>query len=87
MISRQRRWSPRSTTQGLADTFLGVWLLLMGDKSVPLGDLIFTLLGALAVAGVGLYVVQVSRGLPTPRRPILLVVDDLDRCTEEKTVA
>lgn len=36
--------------------------------------------------GIGAYVVWLGTGLSHPKRPVLLVVDDLDRCTAERTV-
>nr|WP_276310115.1 P-loop NTPase fold protein [Nocardioides speluncae] len=94
MISRQRRWSPRSTrSQLVADSLLGVWVLLLLGWGLWLAwaddrsGSTFALLGGLALLGVGAYGLYVGRVLSVPKRPIIFVVDDLDRCTDEKTVA
>ncbi len=41
----------------------------------------------LLIAGLAIYITWLRRTIGSPRRPTLLAIDDLDRCTHEKTVA
>ncbi|MFT3944317.1 MAG: P-loop NTPase fold protein [Ancrocorticia sp.] len=102
ILARLRRWAPRQRQRTadrlLAAWFFAVWLpgiltlistQVSGDSTSSHSSLdgwgLLALL-ALSVLGVITYCSWLWSEVPTPCKPIVLVIDDLDRCSAEDTV-